>query len=434
MQVDEAVLMRNQTEIFLNFVKDGDIAEVRLLLDQGIDANSYLLDGEETALQVAVEHGHIDIVQLLLDKGASISIEDDGGWNLLSTAVDGGRLDILQLLLGRGASIDLITGDDSVGQLMYNAVVENDPDIVRCLLDSGVDVDILIRIDSCRFFNGRSLLAVALENDNVDMVRILLDRGASIDLITSDDCVGQLMYEAVKENDPDMVRCLLDAGVDVDILIKPVRRFGASIKRHNKRFPNQHSRETALSHAVSYGLHELMWLLLDRGAAMDKKLIDSAHPLISEAIRVEEEWRRVRNYVQFLHMSGFSSQQWSVRYPDIVEGSGVCHTGQRRSRCPVRPVGRCGPGGGGDAVRARPVASSRQLGNVLHNRDLCRIISGYIPNVYYNDKDDGGGSSDANDDDDNYSYSYNNNNIDGDDDEDDEEEEEEKDKVEVGGN
>ena len=56
--------MRNQTEIFLNFVKDGDIAEVRLLLDQGIDANSYLLDGEETALQVAVEHGHIDIVQL----------------------------------------------------------------------------------------------------------------------------------------------------------------------------------------------------------------------------------------------------------------------------------------------------------------------------------------------------------------------------------
>ena len=393
--------MRNQTEIFLNFVKDGDIAEVRLLLDQGIDANSYLLDGEETALQVAVEHGHIDIVQLLLDKGASIGIEDDGGWNLLSTAVDGGQLDILQLLLGRGASIDLITGDDSVGQLMYNAVIKNDSDIVRCLLDSGVDVDILIRIDACSYFNGRSLLEVALENDNVDMVRILLDRGASIDFITRDDCVGQLMYKAVKENDPDMIRCLLDAGVDVDILIKPVRRFGASIKRHNKRFPNQHSRETALSHAVSYGLHELMWLLLDRGAAMDKKLIDSAHPLISEDIRVEEEWRRVRNYVQFLHMSGFSSQQWSVRYPDIVEGSGVRHTGQRRSRCPVRPVGRCGPpGGGGDAVRARPVASSRQQGNVLHNRDLCRIISGYIPYVYYND-DDGGGSSDANNDDDN---------------------------------
>ena len=317
-----------------------DGAEVRLLLDQGIDANSYLLDGEDTALLVAVEHGHIDNVQLLLDKGASVSIKDDGGRNLLGTAVAGDFLDILQLLLDRGARIDAFSD------------------------------------------NGRTLLEVAVENDNADMVRILLDRGASIDLITDYDRIGLLMYKAVKHNNPDMVRCLLDSGVDIDILIKPVYRPGASIKGHLKRFPHQDARETALSAAVRYGLLDLMWLLLDRGAAMDKKLIDSAgNPQVREAIRVEEEWRRVRNFVQFLHMSGFSSQQWSVRYPDIVEDGG----------------------GGGDAVRARPVAP-RQQGNVLHNRDLCRIISGYIPNVYYNE--DGGGGSNVdhhNDDDDNNS-------------------------------
>ena len=73
-------------------------------------------------------------------------------------------------------------------------------------------------------------------------------------------------------------------------------------------------------------------------------------------------------------------------------------------------------------MRARPVASSRQLGNALHNRDLCRIISGYIPNVYYDD--DGGGSNadHHNDDDDD------NNTSDGDDDD------EEEDEGEVEGN
>ena len=75
----------------------------------------------------------------------------------MSTAVAGDRLDILQLLLDRGA-----------------------------------------RIDAC-IDNGRTLLEVAFKNNNVDMVRILLDRGACRDHITRDDCVGQLMYKALKE-------------------------------------------------------------------------------------------------------------------------------------------------------------------------------------------------------------------------------------------
>ena len=82
----------------------------------------------------------------------------------------------------------------------------------------------------------------------------------------------------------------------------------------------------------------------------------------------EAEWRRVRSFVQFLHMSGFASQQWSVRHPDPMAAP---------SAPPSMEVGR--------AARAGPVAR-RQQGNVLHNRDLCRIISAFIPNTAHGGK------------------------------------------------
>ena len=64
------------------------------------------------------------------------------------------------------------------------------------------------------------------------------------------------------------------------------------------------------------------------------------------------------NFVLFLHRSKFASQEWSLRHPDPM----------------IEDCRRC------TVTVARPVAS-RQQGNVLHNRDLCRIISSFIPST-----------------------------------------------------
>jgi hypothetical protein len=99
----------------------------------------------------------------------------------------------------------------------------------------------------------------------------------------------------------------------------------------------------------------------------------------------EAEWRRVRSFVQFLHMSGFASQQWSVRHPNPM------------TAYPSPPPSI----EDGSAARAGPVAR-RQQGNVLHNRDLCRIISAFIPNTPHSFDDDVDEvEEDYNDDDDN---------------------------------
>ena len=96
----------------------------------------------------------------------------------------------------------------------------------------------------------------------------------------------------------------------------------------------------------------------------------------------EVPWRRVRNFVQFLHMSGFASQLWSVRHPDPIAAP---------FSPPLMEVE--------SAASAGPVAS-RQKGNVLYNRDLCRIISTFIPNTEHSfDDDDDDDDDDDHDDD-----------------------------------
>ena len=80
-----------------------------------------------------------------------------------------------------------------------------------------------------------------------------------------------------------------------------------------------------------------------------------------------KEWRRVRNFVQFLHMSGFASQQWSIRHPNPMEPSILIATSSMED---------------GSAARAGPMAHI-QLRNALYNRDLCRIISTFIPATFH---------------------------------------------------
>jgi hypothetical protein len=72
-------------------------------------------------------------------------------------------------------------------------------------------------------------------------------------------------------------------------------------------------------------------------------------------------WRRVGNFVLCLHEFEFASQQWSVRHPDPM----------LENEAPPFFIADY------SQARAGPIAP-RQLRNVLHNRDLCRIISSFI--------------------------------------------------------
>ena len=58
--------------------KNGDVAQVRKLIDAGADVNAKYDDGS-TALMWAASHRHADIAKMLLDAGADVNAKDYAG-------------------------------------------------------------------------------------------------------------------------------------------------------------------------------------------------------------------------------------------------------------------------------------------------------------------------------------------------------------------
>lgn len=55
----------------------------------------------QTALMLAVSHGNLDMVQMLIEAGADINIQDDDGSTSLMCAAEHGHIDIVKYLLAQ---------------------------------------------------------------------------------------------------------------------------------------------------------------------------------------------------------------------------------------------------------------------------------------------------------------------------------------------
>lgn len=55
----------------------------------------------QTALMLAVSHGRLDMVQMLLDAGADINIKDEDGSTALMCAAEHGYIEIVKYLLNQ---------------------------------------------------------------------------------------------------------------------------------------------------------------------------------------------------------------------------------------------------------------------------------------------------------------------------------------------
>jgi ankyrin repeat protein len=88
------------------YAADGNVAAVA----QDLATNSHDLnlpdDAGRTPLHLAATHCHIDVVVLLLDKGAKIDPRAAGGTTPLHLAAQGGCVEVVNLLLAKGAKVN----------------------------------------------------------------------------------------------------------------------------------------------------------------------------------------------------------------------------------------------------------------------------------------------------------------------------------------
>lgn len=191
----------------------GNLDAAILLLDHGADIDStsrHVLGA--TVLQLASQNGHMKIVEFLLDRGASVDIEDEFRSTPMIDAARHGHFDIVEVLLDHGADIDAAT-NGGINSL-FMAVLFTDFLAVETLLDRGAQIHASSETeDRCL------LLEVCARDPNeegrelFEIATLLLDRGADIN--RKNDTGRAALIEAARVPNPGLLRLFLDRRADV---------------------------------------------------------------------------------------------------------------------------------------------------------------------------------------------------------------------------
>lgn len=221
------------TGSFLKAVSKGDIGEVTQYLKQDADWAKSKNKQSESALHLAAEKGHLDLIRLLVEHGAELEAQNRYGATPLSDAVSNGREAAITLFLELGANPD---GGGQTQLPLGIAVSRNMPRVVRQLLAAKADPNL------------NNPLLVAAQYNYGETGIALVEGGAKLD--AHDYYYRYPLHFAASTGGFDLARALLDKGADINV------------RDNNNGY-------TPLHFAVMYGHSLLVELLLERGARTD---------------------------------------------------------------------------------------------------------------------------------------------------------------------
>ncbi len=240
-------------EILRQACSAGVLEAVRMLVDTGIDVNED--DGDDAPLlHVAASHSRPDIVQFLIDRGASVKLHSTKYGSPLIAALEGSLASFLRAhfqpqscrslaeqlpLPGPSYDVYLMCGKESQQTPGYKEVSQCEQ-IVRSLFDAGAEMDrtirnfanalhlasymgsefivrqLLARMEDVNIFGGyfESPLIAARKGDHPNMVELLLDRNIEINRSSPEH--GFALHYACAHGSRKLIQSLLDHGADIN--------------------------------------------------------------------------------------------------------------------------------------------------------------------------------------------------------------------------
>lgn len=160
---------------------------VKQLLSKGnYDVND-VGDTNWPPLLEAIRLGHEEIVELLLQEGASSDFVDENGWTALHEAAYSGHTHIIQLLLEKGA--DATVKNDRGFTPLHVAALGGYPGASKLLIEN--NQGLVNELDN----HQRTPLMIASEQGFIEVVNILLEKGADIHMKSEDGKTASEMAE-----------------------------------------------------------------------------------------------------------------------------------------------------------------------------------------------------------------------------------------------
>jgi ankyrin repeat protein len=218
--------------VLLRSILVNDVARVRELLESGTDDQS---SAAINPLSFAAQHGHSEIVDLLLDFGAPINFESPLKLTACLAAVGNDHEDVVRVLIRRGADLSIA---DYFGRTpLSTAIANSNESIVIALIEAGApltDLDVVcqaaalstavirrlldrqIDIAAARTsLNRTACLVAVMERRPLEVFEMLVDV-ARVDICASDAHGQTCMHVCAQQGRKDLLLWLLDAGADVD--------------------------------------------------------------------------------------------------------------------------------------------------------------------------------------------------------------------------
>lgn len=234
-------------------------------------AYARLLGGTE--LEKASNHGELETLRLLIERGADVNSKGPGGGghSQLHIAIYQGKTAIVRLLLMNGA--DIHAEDEELGSPLQAASYRGYKEIVTILIEKGADANAKGRT------HGNALQGACCGTGDRETVRLLLKGGADV------NAIGGLYTTALRaalhhhDVDEGIVELLLENGADVnaqagswgtalqvaslyglETMVKTLLHYGADVTKNCGQYG------TALQAASLIGHEAIVKMLLDKGA------------------------------------------------------------------------------------------------------------------------------------------------------------------------
>ena len=269
---------------FITAARDGDVAAVKALLENGLDVNSKDAIGD-TALSWAAYAGKLEVVKLLIEKGADINVKNTGtrfgaGYTPLMYAAAGGQLEMVKYLYEKTDA--KLKEDASYGGVKVSGLraagISGKVEAMQFFIDQGADVN-------AKSSNGGTLLMGTTVSLNPAVTKLLLNNGADLTPKTIPEGRTAL-HEAACRN-LQMTQYLLEKGADINVRLPSGETLLSMIARghvDNRVFPYLLSKGApidleakefgglpTLIGFIFNGLNEQAELLLEKGSDVNVK-------------------------------------------------------------------------------------------------------------------------------------------------------------------
>jgi ankyrin repeat protein len=252
---------------------------LEFILNCGIDVNAFVrvpenLQKKSTLLHIASLCGQVEVVRLLLERGADVNISNANNDIALHFAARSGSVNIIKLLLDKGMSANLtrtpattplqlsppcnnlaaagafVEGEATLNKTnkidfspLMMAAYNGKLEAVRYLIERGADINLcsntnksaLIlaaegsQLDKVRFLLGKGAdingsnvpwgmrpLVRAILTQNVTVVKLLVESGAALNLCATDGKARSALHAAALVGNLEIAECLIAAGADLD--------------------------------------------------------------------------------------------------------------------------------------------------------------------------------------------------------------------------